>query len=101
VAYFIVFLVAAVAGCGVGWLTLRDGRVATTNPEAWTGTFRGREGEAATDPTEPGRRGLPPDPNAQTRVIGAAGLAGAVIAGAGVIAFLAYLVWTAMKGVFS
>jgi hypothetical protein len=34
-------------------------------------------------------------------MIGVAGLAGAAIAGAGVLAFIAYLIWTVLKGIFS
>jgi hypothetical protein len=34
-------------------------------------------------------------------MIGVAGLAGAAIAGAGVIAFIAYLIWRALEGIFS
>jgi hypothetical protein len=105
-AYVIVFLAAVAAGLAVGGITLRSGRVAATDPDAWTGTYRERPAteKAATTPTPEtatSSRRLPPDPNAQTRAIGAAGLAGAVIIGAGVIAFLGYLLWTMLRGLVS
>jgi hypothetical protein len=106
VSYFVVFLVAAAAGLAVGFLTLRQGRIAPAKPEAWTGTYgdRGGDEHPAGDPTTREgrwRRRLPPDPNPHTRKIGAAGLTAVVLGAAGAIALFAYLVWTVLKGVFS
>jgi hypothetical protein len=99
VPYVLVLLVATAAGVGVWWSTLRSGRLAPSNPEAWTETYREDEPELPREPSPPPKRPLPPDPNVHTRTIGAAGLAGAVLGAAAAIAVLAYLVWTAVKGI--
>lgn len=98
--YVVVFLVATAAGVGVGLLTLRQGRLAPANPEAWTGSYR-EEASVAAETGRSGKRGLPPDPNPRTRKFGAAGLLGVMLGAAGLIALLAYLVWTALNGLFS
>lgn len=99
--YLLVFLVAAAAGGGVAALTIRNGRVAAAGPETWTETYRESTPSPGEETVAGRRRPLPSAPTAQTRVIGIAGLLGAVVAGASVIAFLAYLVWNALKGLFN
>ena len=102
VPYFIVFLVAAVAGVVVGYATIRTGRAAPGNPETWTETYReDAPSGAAARGTQQTKRPLPPDPDAHTRTAGAAGLLGVVLIGAGVIALFALLLWNALEGVFS
>lgn len=100
-SYFIVFLVAAAAGLAVGFITLRQGRVAPADPATWTQTYREHPSAEGPSPVATSKRPLPPDPNPRTRKIGAAGLAGVVLGAAGMIALFAYVVWTVIKGIFS
>lgn len=97
--YLLVFLLAAAAGGSVAAVTLRNGRVAAAGPQTWTTTYR-EDAPAEVEEVAP-RRPLPSAPTALSRVIGAAGLLGAVLAGAGAVAFLSYLAWNMLKGVFS
>jgi hypothetical protein len=99
--YVIVLVVAVAAGGSVAASTLRTGRIAAANPETWTKPYREDDAPERTDASTSSRRPLPSAPTTHTRVVGAAGLVGVVAAGAGTIALLAYLVWTALKGVFS
>jgi hypothetical protein len=100
-AYVLVFLLALIAGGAVAAVTLRNGGVAVAAPGTWTKTYRDREPQGApAEETRPGRP-LPSAPTAHTRVIGLAGLLGAVLVGAGTVAFLAYLAWHMLEGVFS
>ncbi|MDP9184774.1 MAG: hypothetical protein M3O29_03780 [Actinomycetota bacterium] len=100
--YVIVLVVAMAAGGSVAASTLRTGRIAAASPETWTKPYREDDAPEGTDaPTSSRRRPLPSAPTTHTRVVGAAGLMGVVAAGAGTIALLAYLVWAALKGVFS
>ena len=98
--YVVVFLVATAAGVGVGLLTLRQGRLAPANPEAWSGAYR-EEVSATAETGGTGKRRMPSDPNPHTRKIGAAGLLGVILGAAGLIALLAYIAWTAVNGIFS
>jgi hypothetical protein len=98
--YVLVFLLAAAAGGAVALLTLRNGRVATATPGTWTTTYREDPPEHAAETPTKGRP-LPSAPTAQTRMMGAAGLLGAVLVGAGAVAFLAYLVWHALSSLIS
>jgi hypothetical protein len=99
--YVLVLVVAVAAGGLVAASTLRTGRMAAASPETWTNPHREEGTPEGTDGPPSRRRPLPSAPTPHTRVVGAAGLMGVVVAGAGTIALLAYLVWTALKGVFS
>ena len=100
-SYFLVFLVATAAGLGVGLLTIRQGRLMPANAEAWNPTYRDDEPAELAASVGRSKRRLPPDPNPHTRKLGAAGLAGVVVGAAGLIALLAYVLWTSMNGVLS
>jgi hypothetical protein len=98
--YALVLIVATAAGVAVAMLTIRAARVAAANPEAWTEPYR----EGATTPAEegtPASRSLPPSvPTPHTRAVGAAGLIGTILVGAGAIALLSFLGWTMLKRLF-
>jgi hypothetical protein len=100
-SYFVVFLLAAAAGVAVGFATIREARMAPARSEAWTETYREGAAPESTSPVAKSKRRLPPDPNPRTRKIGAAGLFGIVVGAAGLLALIAYLAWTLLKGIFS
>jgi hypothetical protein len=96
-SYVLVLLVATTAGVAVAMLTLRAARVAAANPEAWTEPYREGETPPAEERT-PAGRSLPPSiPTPHTRKVGAAGLFGAILIGAGTIALLSFVGWTMLK----
>lgn len=98
--YLLVLVVATAAGVAVAMLTIRAARVASANPEAWTEPYREGETRPAEGPT-PAGRSLPPSvPTPHTRAVGAAGLIGSILVGAGAIAFLMFLAWTMLKRFF-
>jgi hypothetical protein len=99
--YLLVFLVATASGVAVATLTLRAGRVAAANPETWTEPYREGETAAAEGATTAVRRPLPSMPTPKTRAVGAAGLLLAVLVGAGTIAFLSFMAWMMIKGLFN
>jgi hypothetical protein len=84
--YITVITLAAAAGGAVAAFTLYQGRPRPT--EAAGGPPAGQSQS---------RAALPSAPTAQTRMIGAFGLLVAVLAGAGTIALLCFLVYAALK----
>jgi len=104
VLYLLVLVIAAAAGGAVAFSTLRTGtETAAHGPSAtWT-----RRYESATDPaTEPrgsaetgahSRQQLPTDPTTHTRLVGAVGLAIAVLVAAGAIVGVFYVGVMAIK----
>jgi hypothetical protein len=95
--YVLVLLVATAAGVAVAWVTLRAARVADANPEAWTEPYREGATGSAEERTAAGRSLPPSAPTPHTRKVGAAGLLGAILVGAGAIALLSLLGWTMLK----
>jgi hypothetical protein len=85
--YLTVLILAAAAGGAVAAFTLWEGRPRPALPA-------GAAGSSASQ-----AQALPSTPTAQTRLIGALGLLVAVLAGAGVIAALCYVVYAAVKHV--
>ena len=83
-AYLVVITLAAAVGGAVAGFTLYQGRPRPN--DAGGGS-----------PTESQARALPSAPTAQTRMIGALGLLVAVLAGAGAIAALCYIAYSAVK----
>ena len=84
--YLTVLILAAAAGGAVAAFTLWEGRPRPA--------LTGAAGSSASQ-----AQALPSTPTAQTRLIGALGLLVAVLAGAGVIAALCYVVYAAVKHV--
>src|SRR4051794_30022983 len=97
-AYVTVITLAAAAGGAVAAITLYQGR-----PRPTEAAGRPSAGAAQASPQPPAGRGqaraLPSTPTAQTRMIGALGLVVAVLAGAGLIALLCFLVYAGVKHV--
>jgi hypothetical protein len=98
--YLLVLLVAITAGVAVALLTLRAARVAAANPEAWTEPYREGETGSAQEGARTSRTLPPPAPTPHTRKVGAAGLLGAILIGAGTIALLSFFGWTMLKRIF-
>jgi len=102
--YVLVLLVAAAAGGGVAFATLRRGAVSEANPQAWTKGYEepedDRPEEEAVDATGRPRKPLPSTPTAQTRISGAVGLLLVVLVAAGLIAGAALVVWDALRNVW-
>lgn len=103
--YLGVLLVAAAAGVGVAALTLRAGRTAAPNPEAWTRTHT--EPASTPEPGEGGstkvaapRRPLPSDPTWQSRLTGIVGLVVACLLGAMLVVGACLLAWAALQRAF-
>ena len=97
--YVFVLLVAAAAGGGVAFATLRHGDVAESSPRTWT---KGYEEPEDVPPEEAGaagqpRKPLPSTPTAQTRVTGVVGLLIVVLVAAGVIAGACLVMWDALR----
>ena len=101
--YVLVLLVAAAAGGGVAFATLRRGDVSETSPQTWTKGYeepeddRPEEGVGATGRP---RKPLPSTPTAQTRVTGVVGLLIVVLVAAGLIAGACLLMWDALRNVW-
>ena len=88
--YVIVVVIALFAGVGVGAYTIKQG-TATAAP-MWTERPKPDPASGARHATSD----LPAAPTAQTRLLGAAGLAIAVLVGAGLIAGVCYVAWAAV-----
>ena len=98
--YVLVLLVAAAAGGGVAFATLRRGEAAETSPRTWT---KGYEEPEDVQPEENAgvtgrpRKPLPSTPTAQTRLTGVVGLLIVVLVAAGVIAGACLVMWDALR----
>jgi uncharacterized protein HemX len=102
--YVLVLLVAAAAGGGVAFATLRRGDVTETSPQTWTKGYEEPEDDQPEEETAGAtgrpRKPLPSTPTARTRVSGAVGLLLVVLVAAGLIAGAALVVWDALRNVW-
>lgn len=102
--YLLVLVIAAAAGAAVAFSTLRTGTetVAHGPSAAWTRQYESSP-EPTGDPLDPAvagaqsRQPLPTDPTTHTKVVGALGLAIAVLVAAGAIVGVFYIGVMAIK----
>jgi hypothetical protein len=99
--YFLVVLVAAVAGGAVAAYTVMHEGATEASPETWTKGYEeeAAERDEATDASGHRRRALPSAPTWQTRLTGIVGLLIAVLIGAGLIVGVCLVVWSALRRV--
>ena len=94
--YFLVVLVATVAGGAVAAYTVLHDGAAEASPETWTKGYE-EPVEEATDAPGQRRRPLPSAPTWQTRLTGIVGLLIAVLIGAGLIVGACLVVWNTLR----
>ncbi len=102
--YLLVLVIAAAAGLAVAFSTLRTGTESVANgpSAAWTRPYESAR-DTATEPYGPAETGahsrqpLPTDPTTHTRLVGAVGLAIAVLVAAGAIVGVFYVGVMAIK----
>jgi hypothetical protein len=104
VLYLLVLVIAAAAGAAVAFSTLRTGTETVGNgpSAAWTRRYESSP-DPTTEPHSPAVTGahsgqpLPTDPTTHTKVVGAVGLAIAVLVAAGAIVGVFYIGVMAIK----